>query len=233
MLIMQYINSNEIYDVNFKIISPNIVELTGDFPIKTDGFILSREEYEDNWDYSDYTTVYGEIENGVHFSNDGSVRPEITDGDTDINIDNTPYTPTLEESKLFKIAEMNNAQQITIKSGTDVMLSDGTIEHFTLTDHDQTSLVALQTQVVAGIDQIPWHTSDTAEHCKYYSNTDMALITSKTLSYVTYHVTYFRDLRIYINSLTTQEEVAEVFYGMIIPIEYQSQPLKDMLASMI
>lgn len=233
MLNMRYINSNEIYSVNFKTISPNIVELTGDFPAKTDGFILSREEYEDNWDYSEYTTVYGEIENGVHFSNDGSTRPEITDGDTDINIDNTPYTPTLEESKLLKITEMNNAQQITIKSGTDVTLTDGTTEHFTLTEHDQTSLVALQTQVVAGMEQIPWHTSDTSEHCKYYSNADMALITATTLAYVTFHVTYFRDLRIYVNSLKTVEDVEAVVYGMLIPEEYQSEPLKDMLAQMV
>lgn len=222
MLELKYLNSKEIYKVNFIKKVNNICELIGDFPIQTDGFILSRENMNDNWDYSRFNTVYREIDGGCQFSNDGSVYVEPI-----------PYEPTLEESKLLKIAEMNNAQQITIKSGTDVMLSDGTIEHFTLTEHDQTSLIALQTQVVAGVDQIPWHTSDTAEHCKYYSNTDMALITSKTLSYVTYHVTYFRDLRIYINSLTTQEEVAEVFYGMIIPIEYQSQPLQDMLASMI
>lgn len=231
MLELKYLNSEKTYKVDFKAITQNIIQLIGDFPIQTDGFTLSREGMKDNWDYSDFKTVYCEIDGGIQLSNDESVyEPEIPENEI---VEPIPYEPTLEESKLLKIAEMNNAQQITIKSGADVMLSDGTIEHFTLTDHDQTSLVALQTQVVAGIDQIPWHTSDTAEHCKYYSNTDMALITSKTLSYVTYHVTYFRDLRIYINSLTTQEEVAEVFYGMIIPIEYQSQPLQDMLASMI
>lgn len=230
MLELKYLNSEKTYKVNFKAITQNIIQLMGDFPIQTDGFTLSRIDMEDNWDYTNYTTIYREIDGGVQLSNDGSVyvEPETPDMPT-----LEPYVPSLEDVKTTKVCEMNRAQQETIQNGVAVTLTDGTTEHFTLTEHDQTSLVALQTQVVAGVDQIPWHTSDTAEHCKYYSNTDMALITSKTLSYVTYHVTYFRDLRIYINSLTTQEEVAEVFYGMIIPIEYQSQPLQDMLASMI
>ena len=42
------------------------------------------------------------------------------------------------------------------------------------------------------------------------------------MAYVTWHVTYFRDLRIYIRSLGTKEEVAVVAYGMDIPAEYQS-----------
>lgn len=54
-----------------------IVELKGDFPIRTDGFTLSRPEHDDNWDYSTYTTVYREIDGGAQFSNDGSVYTEV------------------------------------------------------------------------------------------------------------------------------------------------------------
>lgn len=141
------------------------------------------------------------------------------------------YVPTLEEVKALKEEEMNNAQQAIIQNGVNVTLTDGTVEHFTLTDHDQTSLIGLQTKVVAGEESIPWHTSDHAEHCKYYSNTDMGLITETALNYVAYHVTYFRDLRIYINALETKEEVEDIFYGTAIPEEYQSEPLKDMVAA--
>lgn len=73
---LQYQKDNSIYEIEFKKISKNIVEIKGDFPVKEDGFTLSREEYEDNWDYSTFTTVYKEIENGVQFSNDGSVYVE-------------------------------------------------------------------------------------------------------------------------------------------------------------
>lgn len=141
------------------------------------------------------------------------------------------YVPTLEEVQEQKIAEINAAQQTVIRAGVNVTLTDGTVEHFTLTDHDQTSLMGLQSQVMAGEQMIPWHTSDEAEHCKFYSNADMALITTAALAYVTWHVTYFRDLRIYIRSLADKEAVGAVVYGMDIPEAYQSEPLKAMIAA--
>ena len=127
---------------------------------------------------------------------------------------------------------MNAEQQSVIQSGIDVTLTDGTVEHFTLTDHDQTSLMGLQTQVAQGVENIPWHTSDTAEHCKYYSNEDMLLIVTAAMQYVTFHVTYFRDLRIYINAMEDKESVEAVTYGIIIPEEYRSEVLKDLYSAM-
>ena len=90
--------------------------------------------------------------------------------------------------------------------------------------------MGLQTKVVEGEEQIPWHTSDQAEHCKYYSNEDMALIVDKGLNFIKYHVTYFRDLRIYIRSLESKEDVNAITYGIELPVEYQSEVLKDILA---
>ena len=139
------------------------------------------------------------------------------------------YVEPLESVKQRKVDEMNQIQQNVIESGVDITLTDGTTEHFTLTEHDQTSLLGLSTQVALGIEQIPWHTSDHDEHCKYYSNADMAIITTKAMAFVTYHVTYFRDLRIYINKgLDTKEEVEAVEYGIQIPDEYKSDVLKDL-----
>ncbi len=230
MLILKYLNTKTPYEVNFLTISENIVEVTGNFPIKTKGFTLSRPTCEDNWDYSGYTTIYRKIENGVQFSNNGSVYitpdplPELPDIPTE------SYEPTLQEIQENKINEMRTAQQQAIQNGINVNLTDGTIEHFTLSDQDQTSLMGLQTQVAQGLDNIPWHTSDQTQHCKYYSNADMALIVSTAMQYVTYHVTYYRDLRIYIRS-SEIDDVRNIYYGMPIPIEFQSEPLKDMLAA--
>lgn len=88
----------------------------------------------------------------------------------------------------------------------------------------------MQTQVASGEKNIPWHTSDETKHCKFYSNADMAKITATAMAFVTWHVTYFRDLRIYIRSLENKEEVEQVAYGMDIPEAYQSEPLKAMVA---
>lgn len=140
------------------------------------------------------------------------------------------YVETLDEAKEKKVAEMNEAQQQIITAGIDVTLADGTTDHFDLTDRDQIRLTVLQEQVKSGKERISWHTSDEDEHCKFYSNADMALIAEKAMAYVTWHVTYFRDLRIYIRSLATKDEVAAVMYDMDIPPEYQSDPLKAMIA---
>ena len=205
-------------------------------PVNTNGFHCYKDE-ECEYDiggnsYIGFTTVYRNDEetakyNGYQLSNDGSVYvpPEPTP-------EPEPYVPTLEEVKASKVAEMNATQQSVIQHGIDVTLTDGTVEHFTLTDHDQTSLMGLQTQVAQGAEQIPWHTSDTTEHCKYYSNADMLLIVTAAMQYVTFHVTYFRDLRIYINALEDKESVEAVTYGVYIPVEYQSEVLKDLYAAM-
>lgn len=235
MLKLKYLNTDNVYEVYFNFVSEHIVEIVGNLPICAVGFTLSRPDYNDNWDYSDYKTIYREINGGVQFSNDGSVyeEPDIPNMPENPDYIPEPYIPTLEELQEAKVTEMNAEQQRVIQNGINIMLSDGTTEHFTLTDHDQISLMGLQKKVDAGIDQIEWHTSDQSEHCKFYSNKDMEIIAGAALEYVTYHVTYFRDLRIYIRSLSTKEDIQSIYYGMPIPVEYQSKPLRKRIAAQI
>lgn len=231
MLNMKYIGDKVIYPVEFDTISNNVVELRGDFPIFTDGFTLSRPDHDDNWDYSAYTTVYYEIDGGAQFSNDGSIYTPPEPAPEPEEPDYEPYEPTLEEIKEQKISEMNTEQQKIIQHGVEVPLSDGTTERFTLKDQDQMSLMGLQTLAQQGVNQIPWHDADNAEHCKYYSAEDMNRITGTALSFISYQVTYFRDLRIYINSMLDKESVQSVTYGTYIPQEYQSEVLADFYAA--
>jgi len=218
------------YVVDFASVNDHIVQVTGDFPVKGNGFTLSRFDCNDNWDYTGFRTIYKNVEGGAQFSNDGSVY--VAPPEPEPEPEPEPYVPTLEETREAKIMEMNAVQQGVIQSGINVTLTDGSVEHFTLTDHDQTSLMGLQAQAASGVEQIPWHTSDQSEHCKYYAKEDMLLITAAAMQCVTYHVTYFRDLRIYINSLEDKEAVEAVEYGMVIPKEFQSEVLKDMYAAM-
>ena len=48
----------------------------------------------------------------------------------------------------------------------------------------------------------------------------------------TYHITYFRDLRIYINSLSDIDSINAIEYGSVIPDEYKSDVLKSIEAQM-
>ena len=140
------------------------------------------------------------------------------------------YIPTLEEVQEKKVAEMNAIQQEVISGGVDVVLSDGQQYHFSLTTNDQLSIMGSVAADVTTIKGTPWHIADESVHCQYYSAEDMAAISAAAYQWVLYHVTYFRDLRIYIRSLESKEGVEEITYGMVIPEEYCSEVLKDMYA---
>lgn len=219
-----FLDNTDTVEASVKKLGEHLIQIFG-AEVNLSGFHLLNDAGSVFGKYDGFKTLYKENEDSYILSNDGSVYAEPVEPEP------MPVPePTLDEVKEAKVAEMNKTQQDAIQSGVDVTLSDGSTEHFSLTERDQTSLVGLQAQVAIGAENIPWHTSDEDEHCKFYSNADMAKITSSALSYVTWHVTYFRDLRIYIRSLESKEEVEQVTYGMDIPEAYQSEPLKAMLA---
>ena len=205
-------------------VSSNVVEIAG-VEQNLSGFHLLTDDGAVFGKYEDYTTLYRILDSGFQLSNDESVYVEPEPAP-----EPEPYEPTIEEIQEAKVAEMNAAQQNAIAYGVDVKLTDDATEHFSLTQYDQQSLMGLQSLVDAGQESIPWHNSDEDEHCKFYSNADMLKIITAALSYISYHVTYFRDLRIYIRSLQDKEAVQAIEYGVDIPAEYQSEVLKAMAA---
>ena len=227
MVNIKFLDEESIKQADVKRISSNILEITG-VDQNISGFHLITDNGDVFGKYEDYTTLYRTLETGFQLSNDGSVyvEPEPTPVP-----EPEPYEPTLEEVQEAKVLEMNAAQQSTIEYGVDVQLTNGTTEHFSLTQYDQQSLMGLQTLVDAGQEIIPWHNSNEEEHCKFYSNADMARIITTALAYVTYHVTYFRDLRIYIRALTDNEDIQSIQYGDPIPAEYQSEVLQTLSQS--
>ena len=130
-----------------------------------------------------------------------------------------------------KIKEMNEEQQKVITEGFDIEI-DGITEHFTMTANDQTSMLGLMSMVQSGMKLIPWHTSDNDEHCKYYTNEQMKAIVGKAMEFLTFNITYFRDLRIYINSIEDNDEINAIEYGILIPDKYKSDVLRDIETKM-
>lgn len=84
MLNLNYIGDQENYSVSFRNINKNIVEVVGDLPPKETGFILTRigNPYAFKGDYSEFKTIYREVEGGFQYSNDGSIYvkplPKVT-----------------------------------------------------------------------------------------------------------------------------------------------------------
>lgn len=233
MAYLKFLDSENIYKTKV-IPSGNIVTLKfdSDKEVSTAGFDLFLDEsceVDIGGDfYLDYTTIYRNDDvtaeyNGYQLSNDGSVYVEPEP-------EPEPYVPTLEEVQEAKVSEMNAAQQQIVAYGCEVELTDGTKERFTLTTNDQLSLNALSVKTLEGMQIVPWHPADESVHCKFYSEEDMKKITDTCMNWVAYHVTYFRDLRIYIRSLQDKDSINAIQYGDNIPTEYQSEVLQSMLA---
>ena len=232
------INNKEYIKATVMKTKENVVKVKAEkaLPDMKNGFLffLNVGDRKPAGKYEEYTTIFREYDaTEKEYSNDGSVYvpPVIPDPEP------VPE-PTLEELQEAKVAEMNATMESAIAYGAEVQLSDGTTERFTLTDRDQISLIGLQVSAATLVDAqdidpltFPWHPADESVHCKFYSQEDMRKISTAGFQYVLYHVTYFRDLRIYIRSLTDKEQVNAVTYGMEIPVEYQSEPLKAMLAA--
>ena len=223
-MLIKFLNEESIKKCTIKKISSHVIELRG-VEQNLSGFNVVKENGAVYGKYVDYTTLYREIQGGFLLSNDGSVyvEPEPTP-------EPEPYEPTLEEVQEQKVSEMNAIQQQVVANGCEVQLSDGTKERFTLTTNDQLSLNSLSVKALEGMSIIPWHPADESVHCKFYSESDMKTITDTCMNWVAYHVTYFRDLRIYIRSLTDKETIKAIQYGDDIPFEYQSEVLQSMLA---
>lgn len=161
--------------------------------------------------------------------------PEIpATGDVDRNITfyaQMKYIPTLEEVKAAKKAEISAACEKIIHDGIDVVMPDGTVEHFSLMSNDQINLFGKQAQLAAGAKQLEYHQD--GHPCKYYTAEEMQLIIKAAMEHVSYHTTYCNSLNIWIAGAEIVEEVNAIFYGADIPEEYQSEVLKDYLAKIM
>ena len=227
MINLKYVGEKNIYEIEFKKLNSNIVQITGDFPVKTKGFVCFRDNMEDDaWDYKKYKTVYRNIEGGAQFSDDGSVY--VAPPEPEPVPEPEPYVPTLEEVKAMKKQEIGMVCEQTVYSGVDVELPAG-MEHFSLTEKDQINLFGKQAQMAAGAERLEYHQD--GHPCRYYTREEMQMIVETALGFVTYHTTYCNALNIWIAAEESVEVVNEITYGCGVPEEYQSEVLRDILAA--
>lgn len=134
---------------------------------------------------------------------------------------------TLEEAKEIKIKELSEACSSVIYNGTDIPIAEDNIQHFTLTEQDQLNLSGIGLELLMGAEKVAWHEDDETVPCQYYTPEQAQLIIGTLTVMKGYHITYFRDLRIYVHSLQTVGEVNAIEYGFALPEEFKSQVLKD------
>ena len=201
------------------------VVFAGSIPIAWGDITIYTEDGTKATTLTGYETVYKQDGRTVELSNDGSVYtppapPEPAEPPE-------PYVPTLEEVRAGKKAEVSAACEQIIYAGINVTLSDGTTEHYSLTEHDQLNLFGKLSQISVGAAQLEYHAD--GQSCRYYTAIDMQAIIQAAMRHVSYHTTYCNALNMWIAGCQTTEEVQEIFYGADVPRQYRSEVLNAYL----
>lgn len=113
----------------------------------------------------------------------------------------------LEKIKNAKIAAMSKICHNIIVGGFDY--SDG--HHYSLKETDQLSLGNLSVRAAQGMDST-WHYDGGS--CQTYAPEEMLALTKYAFDFITYHQTYFNQLKAQINSMSDIDKIIGIQYGM-------------------
>ena len=119
-------------------------------------------------------------------------------------------TPVDERKRALKLKEISNACTETIFAGIDI--GD---RHLSLTTNDQINIANCYNSIVMGAPFTLYHMDD--ELCEIIDAEHMKEIYMAAVSFKTYHITYCNHINIWINRVTTQEELDKIYYGCQLP----------------
>lgn len=135
--------------------------------------------------------------------------------------DPEPEPEPVEVARAAKVAEISAACNAAIDAGTSVDLPSGTREEFTYTVADQANVSEMFTACLAGATGYIYHANNSP--CKTYPASDVVAIYGTLSMYKTGQLTYHNQLRQFVNSLTTAEDIRTVTYGQPLIGEYLTQ----------
>lgn len=178
---------------------PGLIELTPEqeeIYLQHNGFVLVTEDEES--------------ENGY------SITPDIEKWEA-WKAEQPDPAETARETKLEELSvACNNA----INAGTQVQLTDGSTEPFTYGLVDQSNVSEMFNAVLLGATQYPYHAND--DDCRMYSAQDIVTIYATLSAFKTGQTTYHNQLKSYVKTLSTQEEIEAVTYGQELTGNYLS-----------
>lgn len=224
MLELKYLNSTTSYEVDFFRVSENIIEIHGDFPVETFGFTLSRPNKTDdwdNWDYSDFTTVYQTLVNGVQFSNDGNIftEPEPAPEPEIPNIPENEPTPEeleamFQQNKMNKIALSKTMLSEYLENNPLHSSAHGGLEGiYSVTSEKQnlmmSNYVTYQIEKSVNLNtKLKWN--ETGKSCTEWTEEEFLQLVLEIKTYVYPLVSYQQQIEEQITSCTNQEELDEI-----------------------
>ena len=206
--------SNLIYQVFIKLSNNNIIDINSDRFIRDDitNWIKIDEGFDDKYLYCQTSYFDKPI-----YTEDGYSRYKLCDGkviertEEEINVDRLPLI------KQSKISECHSICNNTIYNGLDLELSAGS-EHFDYKEKDQINIKAMFDAVVFGATRYPYQADD--GKCRIFPKEDIKTLYSSLEALRTSQITYYNQLKDYINTLNTIDEINAVTYGQELTGEY-------------
>lgn len=125
--------------------------------------------------------------------------------------------PVVRAAKLKEISEACNS---VIIAGIDLELTEGTV-HFNLSIEDQSNIANLFRVVELGGTEFPYQSDGGV--CRIYTAAEIAQIYVAAQTMITSQTTYHNELKMYVQSLETAEDIAAVRYGMTLPDPYLTE----------
>lgn len=186
---------------------------TVDTALFADGFVEVNEHNSFvQADFSGMKYIYRDFGDGLRYI--------LTDVEDDVYVEppeietpiepSEPYVPTLDEVKKSKISELSRICNQSIINGVDVEI-DGNIEHFSYKEEDQVNIKEIFDIVIQT--NIPMYYHSDGESCKLYTVEQIVTIYCTASTNKMHHTTYFNQLKLYVETLETSEEVNAIEYG--------------------
>lgn len=119
-----------------------------------------------------------------------------------------------------KLSEISNACNAVIVNGVDIKFGEENV-HFNLSIEDQSNINNLFRVVELGGTEFPYQADGGV--CRIYTAAEIAAIYIAAQTLITTQTTYHNELKQYVQTLTSAEEVSAIQYGMTLPDPYLTE----------
>lgn len=181
-------------------------------PKDLDGWIQIDEGIGDK-----YNLCQSNYFEGGLFTDDGIPRYKFTNGKVEERTEEEINNDRLPIIKNQKINELRVANDSAIDAGTTVTLSTGE-ESFTYSLADQSNISEMYYAVLGGAEKYSYHQN--GGNCRMFDAKDIVVLYSTLSMYKTGLLTYYNQLKQYINSLSDIDSINNVVYGQELTGEY-------------
>ena len=125
----------------------------------------------------------------------------------------------VDSEKLKKIKEQKISAMSQECNNQITLGVDWNGDHYSLTLDDQTNIGNLTLLASAG-KSVPYHADGDGANCRFFTAEEFVQFSTYCQQFKVYHLTYYNQLKGYINSLTNIDDILSINYGTPLPGEY-------------